>query len=83
MNWPNRGGVNGRRVALKRSGPNGNGNLLCCPKATETVDCVGNLETGADGYIAKPFEPRELLAHVKSMLRRATAAWYIVKVLAD
>jgi two-component system phosphate regulon response regulator OmpR len=30
------------------------------------------LETGADDYIAKPFEPRELLARVKSVLRRAT-----------
>ena len=32
------------------------------------------LEIGADDYIAKPFEPRELLARVKSVLRRATGA---------
>src|SRR6185503_13253487 len=32
------------------------------------------LETGADDYIAKPFEPRELLARVKSVLRRTTGA---------
>jgi DNA-binding response OmpR family regulator len=42
--------------------------------ATETVDRVVGLETGADDYIAKPFEPRELLARVKSVLRRATGA---------
>jgi DNA-binding response OmpR family regulator len=40
--------------------------------ASETVDRVVGLETGADDYIAKPFEPRELLARVKSVLRRAT-----------
>lgn len=40
--------------------------------ASDTVDRVIGLETGADDYIAKPFEPRELLARVKSVLRRAT-----------
>lgn len=40
--------------------------------AGDTVDRVVGLETGADDYIAKPFEPRELLARVKSVLRRAT-----------
>ena len=39
--------------------------------ATDTVDRVVGLETGADDYIVKPFEPRELLARVKSVLRRA------------
>ena len=38
--------------------------------AADTVDRVVGLETGADDYIAKPFEPRELLARVKSVLRR-------------
>jgi two-component system phosphate regulon response regulator OmpR len=42
--------------------------------ASDTVDRVVGLETGADDYIAKPFEPRELLARVKSVLRRATGA---------
>jgi DNA-binding response OmpR family regulator len=40
--------------------------------ASDTVDRVVGLETGADDYIAKPFEPRELLARVRSVLRRAT-----------
>jgi adenylate cyclase len=38
--------------------------------AADTVDRVVGLETGADDYIMKPFEPRELLARVKSVLRR-------------
>jgi two-component system phosphate regulon response regulator OmpR len=46
--------------------------IIMVTAASETVDRVVGLETGADDYIAKPFEPRELLARVKSVLRRAT-----------
>lgn len=38
--------------------------------AGQTVDRVVGLEMGADDYVAKPFDPRELLARVKSVLRR-------------
>jgi len=34
------------------------------------VDRIVGLEVGADDYITKPFEPRELLARIKSVLRR-------------
>jgi DNA-binding response OmpR family regulator len=46
--------------------------IIMVTAASETVDRVVGLETGADDYIAKPFDPRELLARVKSVLRRAT-----------
>jgi DNA-binding response OmpR family regulator len=46
--------------------------IVMVTSASDTVDRVVGLETGADDYIAKPFEPRELLARVKSVLRRAT-----------
>jgi len=36
----------------------------------EPVDRVVGLELGADDYVPKPFEPRELLARVRSVLRR-------------
>jgi DNA-binding response OmpR family regulator len=37
-------------------------------------DRVAGLELGADDYVAKPFSPRELIARVKSVLRRAQGA---------
>ena len=52
--------------------------IIMVTAAADTVDRVVGLETGADDYIAKPFEPRELLARVKSVLRRATGATAIV-----
>ncbi|OGB24692.1 MAG: DNA-binding response regulator [Burkholderiales bacterium RIFCSPLOWO2_02_FULL_57_36] len=37
----------------------------------EETDRIVGLEMGADDYVAKPFSPRELLARIKSVLRRA------------
>src|SRR5215831_10751497 len=45
--------------------------IIMVTAASDTVDRVVGLETGADDYIGKPYEPRELLARVKSVLRRA------------
>ncbi|MGB0901864.1 response regulator [Halocynthiibacter sp.] len=39
----------------------------------ETEDRIQGLEAGADDYLAKPFEPRELLLRVNAILRRAPA----------
>ena len=39
----------------------------------DTIDRVMGLELGADDYMVKPFEPRELIARVRSILRRCTA----------
>jgi two-component system phosphate regulon response regulator OmpR len=57
------------RWLRERSGRVG---IIMVTAAGDTVDRVVGLESGADDYIAKPFEPRELLARVKSVLRRAT-----------
>lgn len=40
----------------------------------DELDRVLGLEMGADDYVVKPFSPRELLARVKAMLRRAAPA---------
>jgi class 3 adenylate cyclase len=62
--------------------------IIMVTSAADTVDRVVGLETGADDYITKPFEPRELLARVKSVLRRgspereAAPARRIVAILA-
>jgi two-component system phosphate regulon response regulator OmpR len=48
--------------------------IIMVTAASDTVDRVVGLETGADDYIPKPFDPRELLARIKSVLRRADGA---------
>lgn len=40
----------------------------------DVVDRVAGLELGADDYVAKPFEPRELVARIHTVLRRAEPA---------
>ncbi|MFG1375096.1 response regulator [Xanthobacter oligotrophicus] len=40
---------------------------------TEDTDRIVGLELGADDYVTKPFNPRELLARVRAILRRARA----------
>lgn len=44
--------------------------IIMLTASTELVDRVLGLEIGADDYVTKPFEPRELLARVKALLRR-------------
>jgi two-component system, OmpR family, catabolic regulation response regulator CreB len=39
---------------------------------SDEIDRVVGLELGADDYVAKPFSPRELVARVRSILRRST-----------
>lgn len=44
----------------------------------EEADRVVGLELGADDYVVKPFSPRELVARVKSVLRRTAVVWQSV-----
>ena len=45
--------------------------ILMLTVAGDTIDRVVGLESGADDYVVKPFEARELVARVKALLRRA------------
>ncbi len=45
--------------------------ILLLTAKGETVDRINGLEAGADDYLLKPFEPRELLLRINAILRRA------------
>ena len=44
--------------------------IIMLTAAADVVDRIIGLEMGADDYVTKPFDPRELLARIKSVLRR-------------
>jgi DNA-binding response OmpR family regulator len=46
--------------------------ILMLTARDEDIDKIIGLEVGADDYMAKPFNPRELVARVKAILRRST-----------
>ena len=58
-----------RRIRAKHSTP-----IIMLTARGEEVDRVLGLELGADDYIVKPFSPREVVARVKTVLRRAAGA---------
>jgi len=58
-----------RRLRESRNTP-----ILLLTARGETGDRIAGLEAGADDYLAKPFEPRELLLRINSILRRMPAA---------
>ena len=47
--------------------------ILLLTALGEVEDRITGLETGADDYLAKPFEPRELVLRLKSLLKRSQA----------
>jgi two-component system alkaline phosphatase synthesis response regulator PhoP len=58
-----------RRLRQRRDIP-----ILMLTARDEDIDKIIGLEVGADDYMTKPFNPRELVARVKSILRRSTPA---------
>ena len=45
--------------------------IVMLTSASTVVDRIVGLEVGADDYVSKPFDPRELLARIRSVLRRS------------
>ena len=62
-------GINGFEV-LKRLESRKSGGIIMLTAKEDIVDKVLGLELGADDYITKPFDMRELLARLRSLLRR-------------
>ena len=63
----------GREIckSLRNSDRSGDLPIIMLTALGHEVDRIIGLETGADDYITKPFSPRELVARVKAVLRRA------------
>lgn len=66
-------GINGldvlKQIRLKSSVP-----VIMLTARGDDIDRIIGLEFGADDYLAKPFNPRELVARIKAILRRARHA---------
>lgn len=56
-----------RRIRSEKTTP-----IMLLTALGEEVDRVVGLEVGADDYITKPFSPREMIARIRSLLRRAS-----------
>lgn len=67
------GGEDGFALARWLRGQSGTIGIIMLTAAGDLVDRVVGLESGADDYITKPFEPRELLARIRAVMRRAGA----------
>lgn len=69
LNLPREDGLSlCRQVRAKSETP-----IIMLTARGEPIDRILGLEMGADDYLPKPFEPRELLARIRSVLRRSRA----------
>lgn len=66
-------GVSGLEV-LKKIRQKSNVPVIMLTARGDDIDRIIGLEFGADDYLAKPFNPRELVARIKAILRRAKQA---------
>lgn len=66
-------GMDGLEVVREIRKTDSNLPILFLSARAEETDRVVGLELGADDYLTKPFSPRELVARVKALLRRANA----------
>jgi len=70
----NLGSEDGFAIARRLRADAWGGGLIMVTGRGDTIDRVVGLEIGADDYVAKPFELRELLARIRSISRRMPAA---------
>ena len=62
--------LNGLEVCRRLRAANSSTAILMLTARDEDIDKILGLELGADDYLTKPFNPRELVARVKAILRR-------------
>jgi two-component system alkaline phosphatase synthesis response regulator PhoP len=69
-------GVDGRDIcrALRADPKTAGIPIIMLTARAEEHERIGGLELGADDYITKPFSPKEVVARVRALLRRATRA---------
>jgi two-component system OmpR family response regulator len=67
-------GEDGLTVLRRMDGPNRPG-IIILSAMGDDADRIEGLELGADDYLAKPCNPRELLARIRAVLRRRQEAW--------
>lgn len=67
-------GMDGYEVCRKLRGSHPEVAVIMITGCNEREDIIKGLETGADDYVVKPFDSRELLARVKATLRRTVPA---------
>lgn len=67
-------GINGLEVckSLKKESKTARIPIIMLTAKSQETDKIVGLELGADDYVTKPFSPRELIARIKAVLRRAT-----------
>ena len=70
INLPGQDGLSLARELRARDAAIG---IILLTSRNDDIDKIVGLEVGADDYVTKPFNPRELLARVKSLLRRTGA----------
>lgn len=63
-------GRSGFEVLRELRGAGSTSAVVMLTARDDVIDRVAGLETGADDYVTKPFEPRELVARVSAVLRR-------------
>ncbi len=73
--------MDGWEVCRRLRQGNNNVPIIMLTARGEDVDRIVGLELGADDYVVKPFNPRELVARVKAVLRRSEGAPSGTKVL--
>ncbi len=63
-------GEDGLTICRRLRAANDQTPIIMLTAKVEDVDRIVGLEVGADDYLAKPFNPRELLARINAVLRR-------------